>query len=129
MSNYSNQKKPQNIILVLRGFVREDNATDVDLDEDFDQDFDKESNTDMQKALAHVANMVTENNTEINSQIARTGVNMNAGDPDYLGPFTTMKAAVDHCKTFAREHCLEVVRGGPRNLVEQRQDSLHYMYS
>ncbi|RCH84003.1 hypothetical protein CU098_009051, partial [Rhizopus stolonifer] len=79
MSSYSNRNnadslfdlKPENIIPVLLGFVREDNATDIGLnglDEDFHQNFDKES------------------------------------------PFTTMKASVDHCKTFARKHCSKVVR-------------------
>lgn len=57
----------------------------------------------------------TENNAKINSQICQIWgggkeVNMNTGDLDYLGPFTTMKASVDHCKTFARKHCSKVVR-------------------
>ncbi|CAO3698711.1 unnamed protein product [Rhizopus stolonifer] len=95
------------------GFVREDNTTGVglgDLNENFDRDFDEESNADMHEALALVANMVTENNAKINSQISRPGVNMDVGDPDYLDPFTAMKTAVEHCKTFAREYCFEVVR-------------------
>ncbi|KAG1470156.1 hypothetical protein G6F56_002845 [Rhizopus delemar] len=54
------------------GFVLKNNATDVDLGdlyEDYDQDFDEESNTDMREALDYVANMVTERDTENNSQI------------------------------------------------------------